>query len=87
MTIGQLQDAEPVPAARPATDSAVGMTPSAGTRDAAGAVLTGHRDDGAGLCAGCRSQFGHLKPFPCDQARWAHTVLGAKQTTWPQAAS
>jgi hypothetical protein len=26
------------------------------------------------MCAGCHTQWGHLKPHPCEQARWAMRV-------------
>src|SRR4051812_4247070 len=40
----------------------------------ADAILQFHREDG-GMCIGCELGFGQLKPFPCDQARWAADVV------------
>ena len=41
---------------------------------AAYALRRSHHDDN-GWCRGCRDQYGHLKPHPCTQARWAHAVI------------
>ena len=40
----------------------------------ADAVLDSHHDDGSGMCAGCQTHYGQLKPAPCTQARWAANV-------------
>jgi hypothetical protein len=37
-------------------------------------VLDSHHDDGSGMCAGCQTHYGQLKPAPCTQARWAANV-------------
>ncbi len=39
------------------------------------AVLDGHRDDATGMCGGCYIEFSQLKPAPCEQARWAGSIL------------
>lgn len=43
-------------------------------------ILTDHRRDGDGMCAGCREWWGRLAPYPCRQAEWAATVIGHELT-------
>jgi hypothetical protein len=43
--------------------------------DTASAMQAEHIDDGAGTCRGCLVVYGHLKPYPCEPARWSLAVL------------
>jgi hypothetical protein len=42
--------------------------------DRAAAVLAVHTDDN-GMCAGCIAAWARLAPFPCEQRRWADSVI------------
>ncbi|MFF5085460.1 hypothetical protein ACFY36_51190 [Actinoplanes sp. NPDC000266] len=62
---------------RPAPPTTAGRADTAGEDDtvqAARAVTTGHCDDGSGMCSACLTQYGQLKPAPCEQARWAAAI-------------
>jgi hypothetical protein len=49
--------------------------PAGGTvLDRATAVLAVHTDDD-GMCAGCLSAWARLAPSPCEQRRWAESVV------------
>ena len=41
----------------------------------AAAVLVAHTGDD-GMCAGCFEAWARLAPFPCEQRRWAESVIG-----------
>ena len=45
------------------------------------AVLDSHHDDGSGMCAGCHTNYGQLKPAPCTQAGWAATVTDYRSSS------
>ena len=49
------------------------------------ATLQAHVED-RGMCLGCELGFGQLKPFPCDQARWAADVVARADVARTQAA-
>ncbi|GAA0923272.1 hypothetical protein Vau01_038940 [Virgisporangium aurantiacum] len=42
--------------------------------DRAAAVLAVHTDDN-GMCAGCLGAWARLAPSPCEQRRWAASVV------------
>ena len=44
-------------------------------------VLDSHHDDGSGMCAGCQTHYGQLKPAPCTQAWWAANVTESRDTS------
>jgi hypothetical protein len=77
--LGRFTDRSP----RTATSALAGALPDEPTdtsvrsiQDVARKVADSHRDDD-GMCLGCQISFGQLKPYPCEQRRWADVVAQA----------
>ena len=49
-------------------------------------ILARHTRDSVGMCAGCRTMWNRLAPYPCTQAAWAQAVLGRAPTAETMAA-
>lgn len=43
-------------------------------------ILARHTRDAVGMCAGCRTMWNRLAPYPCTQAAWAEAVIGRVPT-------
>lgn len=46
-------------------------------------LLNVHRADSDGICVGCLKFYQHLKPYPCEQARWAAAIVATAEEEAP----